>query len=361
MTRAHGRLTRRDVIGGFAAAGAGALLGPPAARAAASPQGERVFSRRVGRVSGLSEAIAPGRGFVLAGVQWSGPPGARIELRSRTGRGSWGRWGIASVRGHEPDRGVTGSALFGDGLWLGRSDAVQLRSSQPVDGVRVHFIAPQDATPAVASAAALPLATPQLPAGGGQPPIIARSAWAGSAAAPSAGPYYGSVQLAFVHHSDNPNGYSEAEVPGMILSIYDYHRYVHGWFDIGYNFVIDAFGRVWEARAGGIDEPVIGAQAGGYNEVSTGVVILGTFMSVSPTPAAIAALERLLAWKLPLHGVPALGTVTVEVDPADAFYTPFEPGQRVPLPRIAGHRDGDTTDCPGDVLYGELASIRSAV
>jgi len=162
-----------------------------------------------------------------------------------------------------------------------------------------------------------------------------------------------------VHHTDNPNGYSAGQVPALILAIYLYHRYSRGFFDIAYNFVIDAFGRIWEARAGGIDEPVIGAHAGGYNAESTGVAMLGTFMFAVPPPPAMAALERLLAWKLSLHGIPTLGKVRVEVDPADAFYTPFAPGQRVLLPRIAGHRDGDLTDCPGDDLYARLPGVRT--
>ena len=144
----------------------------------------------------------------------------------------------------------------------------------------------------------------------------------------------------------------------MLLAIFDYHKFVRNFFDIGYNFVIDAFGRIWEARAGGIDEPVVGAQAGAYNEESTGVAVLGTFTSVVPPQAAITALEHLLAWKLALHGVPALGRVMVVVDPADAFYTPFRPGAHVMLPRVAGHRDGDLTGCPGTAFYDRLPAIR---
>jgi 5-hydroxyisourate hydrolase-like protein (transthyretin family) len=75
----------------------------------------------------------------------------------------------------------------------------------------------------------------------------------------------------------------------------------------------------------------------------------------------VAALQRLLAWKLALHGLPSQGKVRVEVDPADAFYTPFRPGQRVLLPRIAGHRDGDQTSCPGNDLYDRLPAIRNQV
>ncbi len=250
---------------------------------------------------------------------------------------------------------------FGEPLWCGRADQVQLRSSGPVTGVRLHFVAASARAEPLARTASLPLAAPTLPAGPGQPPIIARSAWAGGGARPAAGPFYGSVALAFVHHTVNPNGYSAGEVPAMLLAIYDYHRYVRGFFDIAYNFIIDAFGRIWEAREGGIDEPVVGAHAGGYNSVSTGVAMLGTFTSSVPPPGAIQSLERLLAWKLSLHGVPSTGKVTVEVAPSGASYTPFRPGQHVALPRVAGHRDGDLTDCPGNALYGRLPSIRPRV
>jgi N-acetylmuramoyl-L-alanine amidase len=140
-----------------------------------------------------------------------------------------------------------------------------------------------------------------------------------------------------------------------------FHRYVKGWHDIGYNFVIDLYGRIFEARAGGIDEPVVGAQAGGYNLASTGVAVLGTFTAVPISKAARGALEALLAWKLSLHGVPAQGSVTVRVNPEGASYSKYPANARVRLPRIAGHRDADTTECPGNVLYGELPAIRTGV
>jgi hypothetical protein len=145
------------------------------------------------------------------------------------------------------------------------------------------------------------------------------------------------------------------------LAIYDYHVQARGFRDIAYNFVIDLYGRIWEARAGGIDMAVIGAQAGGYNAQSTGVAVLGDFVNVVPSNAAIEALKRLLAWKLSLHGVPTEGRVTVVVNPADYFYTPYGPGAHVSLPRVAGHRDGDSTDCPGDAFYAQLPSIRPAI
>jgi hypothetical protein len=84
-------------------------------------------------------------------------------------------------------------------------------------------------------------------------------------------------------------------------------------------------------------------------------------MNVVPQPAAMTALQYLLAWKLSLHGQPAGGRANVVVDPADAFYTKFPPGAHITLPRIAGHRDGDLTDCPGNALYGRLPAVRPRV
>jgi N-acetylmuramoyl-L-alanine amidase len=375
--RGDGEFTRRTLLGSAAAAaGAVSLARPADGLASALDPRPGVFGRWVGSLNGNAVALVAPRRFSLVGVEWAAPADARIELRTRAGDGNWGRWAVASVLGHgpdhRPDTAPTASsarafdtarhpaALFGEAIWTGPADWVALRSAAPVRGLRLHFVSPQAPRAGIASAA-LPLAVPVLEAGPGQPPIISRDAWAQGHAPPRVPPAYGSVRLAFVHHTETPNGYSRGEVPAILRSIYQFHRYVRGWNDIGYNFAIDAFGQIWEARTGGIDEAVIGAQAGGYNLVSTGVAVLGSFTGVVPSPAAIDALQRLLAWKLSLHGVPALGRVTVEVDPADAFFTPFAPGAHVSLPRVAGHRDGDSTSCPGNAFYARLPAIRPRV
>ena len=174
-------------------------------------------------------------------------------------------------------------------------------------------------------------------------------------------PEYGVVRLGFVHHTENPNGYLAAEVPAMLRAIYAFHRYVNGWNDIGYNFVVDAFGRIFEARAGGIDEPVVGAQAGGYNLASTGIAVLGTFVS-SPISSARAARSSVCSpGSSRFTACPVDGRVVVRVNPAGAVYSRFPANALVPLPRIAGHRDADSTECPGDALYRELPGVRRVV
>ncbi len=354
-----GQLTRRTMLA-QTAAGAAMLLSPHLATAAGDPG--RITSRALGSLGDTPRAIRPPAAAVLVGVQWSTPSHPSLELRVLDGVGRWGGWVSAASQGHDPDgAGSQGEARFGEPLWIGRgSQWIELRSRDEVNDVVLHFIS-QAPAPSAKAAVAYPRAQPVLDAGPGQPPIIARRGWAQGQAPPERLAGYGRILLAFVHHTVNPNGYSAADVPAMLRAIFDYHRYVRGFFDIAYNFLIDAYGRIWEGRAGGIDMAVIGAHAGAYNQESTGVAMLGDFTSVVPSTAALRALEHLLAWKLSLHGVPAHGKTRVLVEPMDAFYTPFRPGAHVLLPRIAGHRDGDLTDCPGNALYARLPAIRRRV
>jgi hypothetical protein len=353
--------TRRTLLGGMAAAGAASLVRPVAGIAERLDPAAGLSSRWVGSLSGTSMPIDAPRQFALAGVEWAGPRGARIELRARTADRSWTPWALASSTGHDPDRRARSDRLFGEPLWTGPADQVQIRSDRPVHGVKLHFVTPPPHPARARAASDFPLARPILAAGPGQPPILARDGWAQGQAPPAHEPVYATIKLAFVHHTVNPNGYSAAAVPSLLLGVFQYHRYVRGYWDIAYNFLIDLYGRVWEGRAGGIDSPVLGAHAGGYNAESTGVAVLGDFMNTVPSPAAIEALERLLAWKLSLHGLPTHGKVTVVVDPSGASFTPFAPGAHISLPRVAGHRDGDSTDCPGNAFYAQLPSIRPRV
>jgi N-acetylmuramoyl-L-alanine amidase len=369
-------VTRRSLLVAAAGAVAGGLtrprgaLGALAAHAALGGAPEpRLFERPVGTLppGGAAVRIDLEHNADLLGVRWSGIAAAGVELRFRDASGQWSRWVSAGTHGHAPEDAPPTGAMVGDPVWTGGTSVVQLRSDRGLSEVRLSCVDVSGGIGAArralaagprALAAALPLATPTLEAGPGQPPIVARRAWAQGIARPRVAPEYGAVRMAFVHHTENPNGYYPGEVPAMLRAIFVFHRYVKGWNDIGYNFVIDLYGRIFEARAGGIDEPVVGAQAGGYNLVSTGVAVLGEFMSTPISEPAARALERLLAWKLSLHGTPTEGRVTVRVDPAGAVYSRFPAGASVSLPRIAGHRDADSTDCPGDDLYGELPSIR---
>ena len=374
----HRLLTRRGLLGAAGgslavlarvprALGARTLSVPPGNAGGRPASAGLLREHALGLLgSGVVTVALEGSADLLA-LGWHEPPLARPELRFQTSGGAFGPWVCAAPAGHEDAAGAR-PGVVGEPLWTGGTKLIQLRCAQALHGARLYTVDVSAGagaarlaarTPPATSAVTPPLAAPVIPAGPGQPPIIAREFWAQGRCPPSRTPAYATVELGFVHHTDSPNGYAQGEVPAMLRAIYVFHRQVRGWNDIGYNFALDRFGRVFEARAGGIDEAVVGAHAGGYNTCSTGVAVLGTYNSRPISAEALAALEQLLAWKLSLHGVGVLGHVVVTVDPAGAAYSRYPGGSEVTLPRIAGHRDADSTDCPGDALYGELPAIRT--
>ena len=155
---------------------------PPAGPAAFSAAGS-------GRWPASREIAAPRR-FALVGVEWAGRSRAdRVTGPAATA--GWSPWAVASVLGHGPDRVARRSTHFGEPIWTGPADYVQLRSSRRVKGVRLHFVAAgvgASSRGAAHVAEGFPLAQPVLDAGPGEPPIIARSAWAQGHAPPSNGP-----------------------------------------------------------------------------------------------------------------------------------------------------------------------------
>lgn len=156
--------------------------------------------------------------------------------------------------------------------------------------------------------------------------------------------HYYEVHAGFVHHTVNANDYTRGEVPGIIRSIYAYHTQSKGWSDIGYNFVVDRFGRIWEARYGGIDRPVVGAHTLGYNDYSFAMSAIGNYDVKQPSAAMLQAYGALFAWKLSLHGV-------------NASSTRQWVGSKY-FQAINGHRDAGQTACPGRYLYAKVPQIR---
>jgi uncharacterized protein with LGFP repeats len=167
------------------------------------------------------------------------------------------------------------------------------------------------------------------------------------------------VRAAIVHHTVTANEYSRAQVPAAILAVCRFHRNTNGWNDIGYNFVVDRFGQIWEGRAGGVDEAVMGSQAQGYNSQTTGIANLGEFTSVPQSDRAIGALARLIAWKLGNHGAPTYGTTSLTS--AGGPSSRYSYGHTRRFRRIIGHRDTGRTACPGEQLYFQLAELRERV
>ena len=246
-----------------------------------------------------SKPVATGRSFDLIGARWRSGRGVAVQVRVRR-HGRWSRWlDLPNALDHGPDRGAKAHGT--DPAWIGGARVFQLRTKGRPRGLRAHMV--------VAGRRALNRAAASRKAQTGGPTIITRSQW--GAASYRGTPGYGSVQMAFVHHTVSLNDYSKEESPAVVRGIQRYHQSSNGWSDIGYNFLVDRFGQVYEGRAGGIDRAVIGAQAQGWNSVSTGVASVGTHTSTEVTPETFDAIAALLGWKLSIHGVPTQGTVTL--------------------------------------------------
>jgi hypothetical protein len=179
-----------------------------------------------------------------------------------------------------------------------------------------------------------------------KPQIFSRAQWGADERMRDRGSLsYFEVHAGFVHHTVNANGYTRAQVPSIIRGIYAYHTRGRGWSDVGYNFLVDRFGRIWEGRYGGVDRPVVGAHTLGYNEDAFAMSAIGNFETARPSERMIDAYARLFAWKLSLHGVDA--------DSRRQWVA----GRR--MPAIRGHRDVGQTACPGRHLYARVGEIRS--
>ncbi len=354
----RGAMSRRRALALGAATGLGSLLGagpvPALARRTPRARGFGLTVRPSDFEAATSRVLPTSRRFELLGVRGADAVRAGLEVRTRRRGGPWSRWVPLVVRGdHAPDRGSGERAS--DPVWFGDSDELQLRTRRGLRGpLRVHLVAvPGAAVPRLRgrTAARAAQAVPGAP-----PPIIPRAAWGAAAVPPRSTPEIGRVDLAFVHHTVTANAYAPTDSARIVLSIAKYHRDTNGWNDIGYNFLVDQYGQVFEGRAGGVERAIVGAQAQGYNSFSTGVAVLGTYTATGISEAAMAALARLLGWKLSLHGVPCLGTVGVVS--GGGSLNRYAAGTPLTLQRISGHRDGDATSCPGDVLYAELPSLR---
>ena len=298
--------------------------------------------------------------FSLVALTWLGnvDDGDLVAYARTRSHGVWTPWFAlpAEAGEHAPDPGTTEGRRSRQGtapLLGASSDGVQVRVETrtglaPRD-LRIDLVDPgTSSADGVAMAPAAMIAPTRVMSlsTSARPPIRTRAAWGADESKLKEPPGYGTVKGAFVHHTVNSNTYSMADVPALLRSIYAFHVDSRGWNDIGYNFIVDRFGRIWEGRAGGIDRAVVGAHTSGYNAQAFAMATLGTFSSAKAPDAVIAAYTQLFAWKFAIHGV----------DPRKTSYYNTNGNQA-----ISGHRDVGQTSCPGDALYAQIPAIRAKV
>ena len=197
----------------------------------------------------------------------------------------------------------------------------------------------------------------RTPAATGTPPIVPRLSWGADESIRRAPPSYADeVRFAIIHHTAGRNDYTRAQAPAIVRGIELFHVQGNGWNDIGYNFLVDRFGTVYEGRFGGIDRNVVGAHALGFNTGSVGIALLGTYGNTKPSAAALDAIERLIAWRLDLAHADPTSFLTYISGGSDRYPS----GIPVLLNAVSGHRDTGFTECPGDSLYARLSEIAAA-
>jgi uncharacterized protein with LGFP repeats len=276
--------------------------------------------------------------FSMVGFTWSSGD-ARLRLRVRTD-GRWGSW----QRAERIPEARSGTEL----MWVGGSDGIQVESeSAPAPGLQLTLIEP----------GADPTWTPARPKPGPdrRPDLRSRKDWgADNRLRDGKAQYNRTIQQVHVHHTVNSNRYQRGDVAGLIRGIYRYHTQNLGWSDIGYNFLVDRFGRTWVGRAGGPGRPVRGAHTLGFNTTSTGVAVIGNFETARPWKKVKTAIVQLSAWKLAEYDRDPKGRVRVFSHGSDRFPA----GRTVRLPVIDGHRDTNLTACPGRHVYEKLPNIR---
>jgi hypothetical protein len=358
-------------------------------RASAAPLAARVRPGAEAGSTALTSTPEPVTGYGAVGVTWS--PGQQVPeeelgltVRTRTDE-TWSQWmELPYDADHGPDPASEEGRKARPGsdvLLVGDVDQVQVRAlaadgTAPAD-MRMAVIDPGEAahsaveTPELdtdtGAPAAAPVAAPSLTqpdtdtdsdtdADAGdlalraavftpKPVIYSRAQWGANESLRDAGSLrYFEVHAGFVHHTVNANSYTRDEVPGILRSIYAYHTQSKGWSDVGYNYLVDRFGRIWEGRAGGIDRAVVGAHTLGYNDYAFAMSAIGNFDITEPSSAMVQAYGALFAWKLSLHGI-------------DASSTRQWVGSKY-FQAVNGHRDAGQTACPGRYLYARIPEIR---
>lgn len=327
----------------------------------------------------LTDEISPGR-FALAALTW--PVGAvaprDIQFRVREA-GGWSAWltvesdGVDDVAqqvrgGTEPF--VTGAATAIQ-VRVGGDPAALPRDLElvvvPLDDVDVDATA-AGATTGIGSGALARVgggagaAAPVRVAGFdaiATPDIITREEWGANPAYFDWEPTYAPLKAAVLHHTAGTNTYTAAQSISIVQAIYRYHAVDRGWGDIGYNFLVDKYGQMFEGRQGSVGSPpremVIGGHAKPANTGTLGISAMGDYTTTSVPAAIYDAYVRVISWRFDLAGLDARGT--------SGIISPGSPtlAAGIDLPRIFAHRDVASTACPGDAIYAAMPALRDRV
>ena len=290
--------------------------------------------------------------FSMVGVTWTALSGEDLGVHVRTLTASgWSEWYDVTPDEEESEQRATGVIYVED------STAVEVQAtSRPggtAEGMRAVLIdSPargSDPTTATTAAAVNGPATAARPlaANGSvpQPTMITRSRW-GAIAQDGCEANSDTIRAVAVHHTAGSNDYSAGQSASIVRGIQYYHEVTLGWCDIGYNFLVDKYGQVFEGKGGGATFPVHGAHATTWNWETVGISLMMNSNTAQPSGPMLTSLEDVIAWKIANNYLNPLGTVTLG-------------GRTINV--IFRHGDVMSTECPGTNVTNRMAGIRNAV
>lgn len=318
--------------------------------------------------------------FGLVAVTADDPldPDARVLVRVRED-GDWSEWTPLTVTEHAPDPSsaeAQGIRYGTEPLLVDEADGVQVRIDTPGGDAPADPQLVLVDNPVVDADADLPAPgeaaadTPISTANAGTvstpaPAIITRAQWGADESLRRGSPTYAStIKAAFLHHTVTKTNYTPEQAAQQVRNLYAYFTKGLHYSDMGYNFIVDRFGRLYEGRAGGIDRAVIGGHTAGFNSETFAVSALGNFQKNALPADQLAAVNdsiaSLMAWKLAMaHRNPA-GTTQLVSD-SNIGTSKVTKGQSTSTAVVAGHGDIGATACPGKNLSPQLPTIRAGI
>jgi uncharacterized protein YgiM (DUF1202 family) len=348
--------------------------------------------------------------FVAAGVTWDSSTSEEItevSLRVRE-QGDWSEWHQLEVHATEDEMRAHSPRAGTEPLITVEADAVQARvhtkSGNPPEELEVSLINPgesatdgqlepasadgddvENVADASTSSGIAPLDTgnydssqdnssrtahltsastalqsnrPSTNADVIKPAIVTRAQWGANESLVSTSNQSTDLKAMYIHHTAGTNNYTRAQAYAQVRSVFQYHTVSLRWGDIGYNFLIDRYGTIYEGRRGSLDSLPVGAQAGGFNTNTFGISTLGNFEKATPPASMVESLKRVLAWKGLQYGINATGKTRLRSAGGTSKYSN---GTSVSVNTILGHKDTHATLCPGQQLYSQLPAIRKDV
>lgn len=333
-------------------------------------------------------------GFQVAGVTWQGAPPQQVDVRALS-NGEWTEWFNLEI--DESNGGQDGT----EPIMAAGSEGIQVRATGKVlpDVFDVHLMTGEgsngtelDSNPREAQDLpdqgteleqaknvsfkptrdnekyllarstgnandGMQLASTQRAANLQSVPfsqnIVSRTEW-GAPRQATWRTQYAPLQGAIIHHTAGSNNYNRNQAPSIVKGIWNYHTYNRGWGDIGYNFLVDKFGTVYEGRSGSTiakpGEMAIGAHAAPANTGSVGISVLGSYTgSVNPSNLVLDTISDLVAWQFAM----------ADIDPTGKFTYRTANGSSSTTDAVSGHRDISATLCPGNI-YPRLGTIRTS-